>query len=520
MSIKNLGETLSSSAKLFPKKKYLDFNGKKYSYKEVDNLTNQIARYLLTINIKKGDHVAIMMSNSPEFIFSLFAILKIGAIVIPVNTFLKHHEVKYILENSETKTLITSKKNELVVSETLKLLKTDINLLSFSSDFTEINTHNIYDNLDNFSTKKNDITIQSSDLAVIIYTSGTTGEPKGAMLSHSNIISCVTSTIGLYPMSSKDRFLLFLPMFHIYSFVISILWPTFLSASIIILESVMDLKKKSFSRILVFKRPTLMAAVPSIYATLAKANIPWWFIKFLYPIKFHFSSGSGLPVEVFNAFKDKFKRPILEGYGISEASPVVAGNRLDYIKPGSVGKPLSDDVIVKILDDDGVEIPLGEVGEIVVKGPNIMQGYWKMPKETNDVLKNGWFFTGDLGYIDKHDGCISIVDRKKDLILVKGMNVYPREVEEVLYKVNGVEACAVIGVPEPNGDDIIIAYIKKFTDAILNEKDIKSYLKKNLANFKIPKYIYFSDDLPLTTIGKVLKRKLKEMVLTGKLEGA
>ena len=515
----NLGSILTMQSEKTPRKKFLDFKGKKYTYKMVESISNKISRYIVNLGIKPGDRVAIMMGNSPEFIFALNAVLKSGAVAVPINTFLKQYEVAYILNNCEAKLLFTSKQYEEVVGTTLKNTATIEKVLSFSPDLELNNSIDIYKNIEMITDKPLNLEIEPTELALIIYTSGTTGEPKGAMLSHANIYSCVSSTNTLYPMGRKDRFLLFLPMFHIYSLAVSILWPTFLGASIIILESVLDLKKKSFRNILLFKRPTLMAAVPSIYSALAYANIPNWFIKFFYPIKFHLSSGSGLPTEVFQAFRNKFKASIIEGYGISETSPVVAANRLNHIKPGSVGKPLSDEVQVKILDDESNEMPLGEVGEIVVKGPNIMQGYWKMPKETKEVLKNGWFFTGDLGYIDKNDGCISIVDRKKDLILVKGMNVYPREVEELIYTVDGVEACAVIGVPEPNGDEIIIAYIKKVADVILHERDIKKYLRENLANFKIPKYVYFSDDIPMTTIGKVLKRKLREMVINGEMKG-
>ena len=519
MLVKNLGSILTVQSGKTPRKKFLDFKGKKYTYKDTESISNKISRYIVNLGIKPGDRVAIMMGNSPEFIFTLNAIFKAGAVAVPINTFLKQFEIAYILNNCEAKLLLTAKLYEEVISEAIKNTKSIEKILTFSSDMDIPNCLNIYENIESITDKPLNLDIESTDLALIIYTSGTTGEPKGAMLSHANIISCVSITNTLYPMSGKDRYLLFLPMFHIYSLAVNIIWPTYLGSSIIILESVLELKKKSFRNILLFKRPTLMAAVPSIYSALAYANIPNWFIKFFYPIKFHLSSGSGLPTEVFQAFRNKFKASIIEGYGLSETSPVVAANRLDHIKPGSVGKPLSDEVQVKILDDESNEMPLGEVGEIVVKGPNVMQGYWKMPKETKEVLKNGWFFTGDLGYIDKHDGCISIVDRKKDLILVKGMNVYPREVEELIYTVDGVEACAVIGVPEPNGDEIIIAYIKKVADVILHERDIKKYLKENLANFKIPKYVYFSDEIPMTTIGKVLKRKLREMVMNGDMKG-
>lgn len=514
---KNLGNLLSEKSLNRGWKKYLFFKDKKFSYSQADKISNQLSRVLITNGVKKGDRVALLMENSPYFILSMYAVFKAGAILVPINTFLKEKEISYIIENCEAEVLITSENYK----DTISKLKNDCNVLknifAFNDNCKNWGADNILELSNAMSEKPIDLNIIHSDLAVIIYTSGTTGEPKGAMLSHGNIINMCAMARAGYALDNKDRFLLFLPMFHIYSLVVTIIYPTFLGANIIILESVMDLKKKIFKKILIFKRPTVMVAVPSVYSALVKANMPKWFIKFVYPVKVHLSSGSGLPVEVFNAFQKKFGRSLLEGYGLSEASPLVAGNSMENPKAGTVGRPPVG-VQVKIVDSDDMEVPRGTVGEIIVSGSNIMQGYWKKPKETAEVLKNGWFFTGDLGCMDD-EGNITIVDRKKDLILVKGMNVYPREIEEIVYKVPGVEAAAVIGIPDTEGDEVIVAYVKKSPEAEMSEKSLKKYLKEHLANFKIPKHIYFSEDLPLTTIGKVLKRKLKEMVLNGQLIG-
>ncbi|MBQ3033386.1 MAG: long-chain-fatty-acid--CoA ligase, partial [Deferribacterales bacterium] len=514
---KSVGGILTEMAVKYTRRKYLFFKNQKVTFSQAEKICNKLSRVIINAGLKKGDRVALMLENSPFFIYSLFAVLKAGGVVVPVNTFLKEREVAYIIENCESKILITSEKYKDVVKGVSKECKTLKTVFAFNDNASEWNAKNILAEADSMSDKPLNLSLDHSDLALIIYTSGTTGEPKGAMLSHGNIVMMCKMASDTYAMNFKDRFLLFLPMFHIYSLVVTIVFPTFLGASIVILESVMDLKKKNFKNILIFKRPTVMVAVPSVYSALVKAKMPKWFIKFFYPVKVHLSSGSGLPVEVFNAFKKKFGRGLLEGYGLSEASPLVAGNSMENPKAGSVGKPPLG-VKVKIVDGDDMEVERGTVGEIIVSGSNIMQGYWKKPKETADVLKNGWFFTGDLGYMDD-EGNISIVDRKKDLILVKGMNVYPREVEELVYKVPGVEAAAVIGIPDEEGDEVIVAYVKKAPEAEVTEKSIKQFLKQNLANFKIPKHIYFSEDLPLTTIGKVLKRKLKEMVLNGQLIG-
>lgn len=514
-----IADILTYQAYKHSNKKYIFFKDIVYTYSQAEKLCNKISRVLAFSGIRKGDRVAIMMENSPYFIFAAFAISKAGGIIVPVNSFLKDKEVSYIVTNCEATAIFISEKFKGIISK----VKEDCSCLKHIFSFDDILTNMNEDNVNVLLKSKNmselplEIDIKREDVAVIIYTSGTTGTPKGAMLSHGNLISMVEMAAVSYKMTNKDRFLLFLPMFHIYSFEVTIMFPSYLGASIVILESVMDLKTKKFRDILIFKRPTVMAAVPTVYSALVKAKMPKLFIKFIYPIKVHLCSGSGLPVDIYNKFQKKFGVPLIEGYGLSEASPVVAGNTFDDPRAGTVGRAFYG-VSVKIVDKDDMEVPRGEIGEIIAKGPNIMQGYWKMPKETSEAIKNGWFFTGDLGTMDR-DGFITIVDRKKDLILVKGMNVYPREIEEHIHNIKGVETAAVISIPNEDGDETILAYIKKDADANITEKDVKAYLKKYIANFKIPKYVFFPDELPLTTIGKILKRKLKEMVISGKIEG-
>ncbi len=514
---KNIGLMFSEKAKQFARKNFLFYKNIKLTFAEVEKKCNQMARVLMDHGVKRGDRVAVMVENSPNFVYALFGAIKAGAAVVPINTFLKEKEISYIINNCETNILITSNN----YTEALKGINEDCQLLksvlSFSDEPDMSGAVSVLPLMDEMSSKTYESPATHDDLALIIYTSGTTGYPKGAMLSQFNLLSMVEMANIGYPITKKDRFLLFLPMFHIYSLMVAMMYPAYIGASVIILESVMDLKKKNFKNILLFQRPTVMTGVPSVYAALAKANMPQWFIKFLYPIKIHMCSGSGLPMEVFNTFKEKFKRPLIEGYGISEMSPVLAGNDADNPIAGTVGKAFYG-VKTKIVNEDDIEVAPGEVGEIIATGPNVMQGYWKMPKETAEVIKNGWFFTGDLGTMDA-EGYIRIVDRKKDLILVKGMNVYPREIEEHIYKIEGVDAAAVLGIPNNEGDEIIIAYIKPADGYDISEKLVKKYLKDRIANFKIPKHVYFSDELPLTSIGKVLKRELKVMVMNGKLKG-
>lgn len=505
MKFKNLSEMFLSVAEQNRNKKFLFFEDKTYKFADTRNITIKLAKTLNREGLQNGDRVGVLIENSPEFVFTIFAIFLSGAIAVPINTFLKKDEIEYILSDCDAKFLISSENfyNE-IKNIKLKNLKkiysinngTLPNILKLSEN----------ESLDFFPPE-----IDMDDVAILIYTSGTTGNPKGAMLTHKNLLSNIEGCCQAFEIKKNDRFLLFLPMFHSYAFTTCLMLPTYTGCSIIILRSVMDLKKKSFKRILLFKRPTFFLGVPQVYTALSRANLPGWFIKFLYPVRIHVSGGAPLPEEILNEFVGKFKLPILEGYGLSEASPVVSVNRLEKQKPYSVG-PALDGIEVKVVNEEEEELKVGEIGELIVKGPNIMKGYWNMPEATKQVIKSGWLFTGDMAKLDE-DGFIYIVDRKKDLIIVKGINLYPREIEELLYAYPGVEAAAVIGIPDKASGEIPVAYIMPFEGVTLDLNQIKEYLKKHLANFKIPKHIYIANELPLTATGKVLRRKLREEVL-------
>ena len=504
MKFNSLGEMFISNAERLKRKKFIFFENRVYSYSDAMSRIFHFAGLLKSRGLKKGDRVGVLLENSPEFIFSVFSIFLNGAIAVPINTFLKHDEIAYILRDSGAKFLITSQSFD---EETGGFdIETLEGVLHAENDTIK--------ELKGSESAKGDFAVSESnldDVAILIYTSGTTGNPKGAMLTHKNLISNVDACNQAFKIKKNDRFLLFLPMFHSYAFTTCIMLPTFTGCSIIILKSVMDLKKKSFKNILLFKRPTFFLGVPQVYTALTKSKLPQWFIKFLYPVRIHVSGGAPLPEEILKGFVEKFKRPILEGYGLSEASPVVSVNREEFQKPYSVG-PALPGVDVKVVDDNEVEVPTGEVGELIVKGPNVMKGYWNMPEATSMTIRNGWLFTGDFARVDS-DGFIYIVDRKKDLIIVKGINLYPREIEELIYTYEGVEAAAVIGIPDKASGEVPVAYVMPKEGANISGEDLKEFLKSKLANFKIPKHVYVTNELPITATGKVLKRKLKEQVL-------
>ncbi|MGE4317883.1 MAG: long-chain-fatty-acid--CoA ligase [Deferribacterales bacterium] len=509
MPIDLVHKALEEQASLRGSKKYLTFDKDKYSYREINSKANKLANLLHKRGINKGDRVAVMLENSPEFFISLFGILKAGCVCIPINTFFIQAEVVYIINDSGAKLFVTSSAFKEVAEEITDKCPSLKTVMTYED--TKFQSENIVRLINKVTDKKPEVEIRPEDHAVFIYSSGTTGHPKGAMLTHFNLVSNAKGCLERFRVTVNDRFLLFLPSFHAYALMTCVILPTYAGSSIIILGSVADLKKKSFRNILLFQRPTFFLGVPQVYTALIRSKMPRWFVKFVYPVRLHVSGGAPLPEETLIRFREKFKRPIVEGYGLSEASPVVSCNTLERQKALSVG-PALPGVEVKIVDENEVEQPVGTVGELIVKGPNVMTGYWNMPGLTDMTLRNGWLFTGDLAKLDE-EGYIYIVDRKKDLIIVKGINVYPREIEELLHKHEAIEAAAVIGLPDKNSGEIPVAYIKPKPGLTISETDIKGYLRKSLAHFKIPKHIHLCEDMPMTATGKVLKRELKRRVL-------
>ncbi len=500
-------QVVEEHAKKRPNHTALFDGDRKINYKRLKLKIDTFARFLEFIGVEKGDRVGMVLVNSTEFVVSFLAIQKIGAIPVPINTFLKEEEIAFILNDCGAKILISSAKFK---KETQNLFNsTSVNKIIWEGDYENIDERNIsfkeiLSNLE--SHEKISFRPDIDDIATIIYTSGTTGKPKGAVLSYRNIFSNILGVEKLLAITPKDRFIVYLPMFHSFTLTVTVLLPIYFASPIVIVRSIMP-----FSNIIkqvLLKRVTIFTGVPDVYKALAKAKLPWYFHWFN-KVKFYISGAAALPEDTLKNFSAKFKKgKLLEGYGLSECSPVVAVNLPHKQKPKSVG-PAIPGVEVKIVDEDMVELPVGKIGEIIVKGDNVMQGYLGRPEATAETIVNGWLKTGDLGYMDE-DGFIYIVDRKKDLIISKGINIYPREIEEILTNNPLIKAAAVIGQKDEKSGEVPIAYIEPEEGASIKESEIKSYLKEHLANFKIPKSIYIVDELPKNATGKVLKRVLKE----------
>lgn len=471
-----------------------------------------VASYLHSQGIGVGDKVAILMSNSWQYVVNIFAINKVGAVIVLINNFLKEDEIAYILNDSQSKMLFASAKFEKEVRD--QLIKTELmKIVWVDGSPLENENHISYNKLINHPANQAPFAdLPPSELAVIVYTSGTTGKPKGAMLSFSNILSNVNSCVAhLRVKHGKIPMACYLPMFHAFTFTVTITLPIMSNSGLTIIRSIAT--KGDFAKLIkqvLVKRIPYFVGVPDVYSALAKAKLPWFFHWF-HSVKGFISGAAPLAEETIRKFSASFKRgTLLQGYGISECSPVVSVNVPWANRIGSVGQALPT-YEVECFDEDMNQVARGEIGEICVKGGCVMMGYYNRPEDTKEAIVNGWFRTGDIGKVDK-DGYIFILDRKKDLIISKGMNIYPREIEELIYTNEKVNACAVVGLKDLEANETPVAYIELKEDVTATEAEIKDFLRANLAPFKQPRKVIFIDHLPRNATGKILKRELRELI--------
>jgi long-chain acyl-CoA synthetase len=491
----NLATAFANCAQKHVQKTAIFWGEREISYAGIHAQSQRAAAHLQNkFGVKPGDRVALWLKNCPEFVVSVFGILQAGAVVVPINNFLKPAEVVYILNDGGIDVVITDAELGAHSAE-LKTARPSLKMLLVEEFAAEI------------SNLKSQISNQTeSDLAVIIYTSGTTGKPKGAMLSHGNLLHNVESCRLVLAMVEEDSFAVILPLFHTYMMTVGIFLPFTVGGSIVLVKSLHPpraMLQEIFSR-----RATILPAVPSFYRMMLAAQIPTPL-----PIRIFISGSAPLPMQTLKEFEEKFKVPLIEGYGLSEASPVVSKNPLRGArKAGSIGIPIPN-VEISVQDESGKMLGVDETGEICVRGGNVMLGYWNQPEETKKVFRNGWLLTGDVGHRDA-DGYYYITDRKKDMLIVNGINVYPREIEEVIYHFPGVKEAAVIGVPDERRGEQPVAFVAAAEGQTLDEKALLQFIRGRLADYKAPKQIIILPALPKNATGKILKMELRKQAVT------
>jgi long-chain acyl-CoA synthetase len=479
----------------------LAFEGRQLTNVDQQRAACRMAHVLRRLGVGPGDRVVVMLPNCPEVMQSYAAILKCGAVIVPVIFLLGDKEVGHILIDSEAKVVITGADMVWKVEGQIGVLPTLHHVLLVDGGGDErvrSLTEESAGERDDFTT----VDRRADDLAVILYTSGTTGVPKGVALSHANLESNARAAASLHELGREDWAIAVLPLSHSYGL-------TVMNAGHIL---------GTRAALLRWFHPEAVLRTIQTFKAVSMSAVPTMLLHLLnYPEADRFDTrsmrvwGSGaapLPIEMVEPFERKFGGKILEGYGLTEASPVVSAHRLSGPrKLGSVGRPIPG-VLVSIQDDEDRVLPVAETGEICVKGPNVMVGYYRDPEQTARTLRDGWLHTGDMGRLDE-DGFLFVVERKKDLIIRGGFNIYPREVEEVLYAHPKIAEAAVVGMKDPLMGEDVLAFVVLKDGQRATPEEISSFCERHLARFKCPKEIRFVDALPKSPIGKILRKELR-----------
>jgi len=528
-----LFQLLEESAQRFPDRPAIIYYGRQISYRQLNGLSKTFAAALHDLGVKKGDRVSINLPNIPQFVIAFYGALRLGAIVVQTNPMYTERELKELLNDSGAETMITLD----LLYPRVRAIRSETGLkqviLTSIKDFLPPLLKALYPLKELLEHKRVNLKGEDfysfpgllrryrgqqppqvelepeNDVALLQYTGGTTGLPKGAMLTHRNLVANALQTRSWFLRAEEghERVLAVLPFFHVYGMTVAMNLPIALASAMILLPRFqIDELLKTINRY----QPTMFPGAPTIY--VAFNNHPQIKKYKVGSINDCISGSAPLPVEVKRRFEELTGGRLVEGYGLSEASPVTHSNPLDGRDiPGSIGLPFPDTEAKIVNPATGEDLGVGEVGELLIRGPQVMKGYWNNPEETAGVLKEGWLYTGDIARMDEQ-GYFYIVDREKDVIIASGYNVYPREVEEVLYQYQypKVAEVVVIGVPDPYRGETVKAFIVPRAGEELNKEEIIAFCRERLAAYKVPKLIEFRDSLPKTAVGKILKRELRE----------
>lgn len=528
---KPVQQYLTDAARNYPNKTAIHFMGKELTYRELYESSLKMANYLRSLEIKKGDRVAIMLPNSPQAVISYYGALYAGAIVVQTNPLYTERELEYQMKDSGAKAIIGL---DLLYPRITKILgNTDLEhvIVTAVKDYLPFPKNVIYPFIQKRDTgivvkvkhegnqhlfkrimsdsSPDEVPVEfdfDNDLALLQYTGGTTGNPKGVMLTHKNLIANATACDAwLYKMKKgEEKILGLIPLFHVYGMTTVLILGVMQGYEMILLPK---FDPETTLKTIHKQKPTFFPGAPTIYIGLL--NHPDIKKYDLSSIESCISGSAPLPVEVQEKFEEVTGGKLVEGYGLTETSPVTHANFLwdqERVK-GSIGVPWPDTDAKIVSMENGEALPAGEVGEIAVKGPQVMQGYWNMPDETENILRDGWLLTGDLGYMDEK-GYFYVVDRKKDMIIAGGFNIYPREIEEVLYEHPSVQEVIAAGVPDAYRGETVKAYIVLKEGESVTEKELDDFARKHLAAYKVPRIYEFRDELPKTAVGKILRRNL------------
>jgi long-chain acyl-CoA synthetase len=495
----NLSSIIDRGALWFPEKTALVRDRDRYTYKDLKAATDRVAFHLRERGVRRGDRIAIYLPNRPEWVAAYYGIIRLGAVAVCIGAAYKKREVVHLLNESKAVQVITCDElasnvpgrdgvpslEEVVVWENEPGLEAIFNIRSTAppQPFTPADC-----GLD--------------DECVILFTGGTTGTPKGAMLTHRNILYTAQNVCYHEAAAPDDVALCFLPLHHVFGGN-HIMNSLFYGCGTLVLHKSFDMDRMLSS--IQTEKITRLYSVPTVFIRLLNAAGSR---KYLESVRYCFSAAASMASEIVRRWREQFNLVIHEAYGMTETSSLVTFNHQYRHKIGSVGTPAGV-VEVKIINTEGGEAAPGESGEIVIRGPNIMKGYCGKPEETAKVLRNGWLHSGDIGRLDD-EGYLQIVDRIKDLIISGGLNVYPSEVEEILYTHPGVEECAVIGTPHAEYGEAVSAFVKRRQGLECSEVDLIDFCKKHMASYKAPKQILFVEDLPKSPAGKILKREIRQ----------
>ncbi|MFF5264459.1 long-chain fatty acid--CoA ligase [Actinomadura viridis] len=485
----NLADRLRAAAERFGGRTVLTLDGAGLGYRALEVMSARVGALLRRRGIRPGDRVAVMLPNVPEFAAVYYGVLRIGAVVVPLDPLLKRREIAAYLGHCGAR---------LVIAWHACAEAVEAGTAGTGADYLFVEPGEFRRLLRGVAPEHDVPATADGATAVILYSAGTTGRPKGIELTHGNLAGNAATVARMHALGVDDVVLGALPLYHAFG------QTCVLNATVQAGARVTLLPRFEAGRALeVVRRDgvTVFQGVPAMFVALL--DQPG--VSDLSLLRLCVSGGAALPLDVLRAYEARVGRPIIEGYGLSETSPVAASNRGGPgRRPGSIGRPVRD-VEMRVVDDAGREVRCGEVGEIVVRGPNVMKGYWNDPEATAEALRDGWFHTGDLGRTDG-DGFFFLVGRRREVIIRAGRTVYPREVEEVLYEHPAVRQAAVVGVPDPELGEEVAAYVA--ARAPVGAAELRAFVKERVAAYKYPRRVWFVDEIPTTPTGKILKRAL------------